>query len=296
MVRECCQQILDAHGWLNDCGGKIKKIKNQFTTTNGMFNRSYHRTTPSVKAEATSFGSDIFSRPSIIFLNCSISSDSSFCLSNSLRIVKLSFSAGMSRFQDTLLENGEKQTKKQIVNLMTSKFTPSTPGLPIRLWSHFVRSVAPAIRTNQRRRWNVIVAQIRRCRLCRTIRFYVHIVLLGHGGRYLNRFMISVDRPIRRTLICCIRIAWRRHLLHRFPIAVALSIFIFLLIRLGRRLLLRWHRRALVTAEWWSGRWWSGVLRFKWCRRISTGWSAIGWCLLFLRPVDCGGILISLLA
>lgn len=35
------------------------------------------------------------------FLNCSINSVSSFCLSNSRRIVKLNFSAGISRFHDT---------------------------------------------------------------------------------------------------------------------------------------------------------------------------------------------------
>lgn len=64
----------------------------------------WHRTTPSVKAEPTSLGKVIFKRLSIDFLSCSINSVSSFCRSNSRRIVKLSFSAGESRFQDTLLK------------------------------------------------------------------------------------------------------------------------------------------------------------------------------------------------
>lgn len=63
----------------------------------------WHKTTPSVSADATSFGSDIFKRLSMIVRNCSISSLSSFWRSNSRRMVKLNFSAGTSRFQDTFL-------------------------------------------------------------------------------------------------------------------------------------------------------------------------------------------------
>lgn len=64
----------------------------------------WHKTTPSVNADATSFGNDIFNRLSIVIFSWSISSVSSFWRSNSRRMVKLNFSAGISRFQDTLLQ------------------------------------------------------------------------------------------------------------------------------------------------------------------------------------------------
>lgn len=63
----------------------------------------WHNTTPSVSAGAISSGRVIFKRVSIICRSCSISSVSSFCLSNSRRIVKLSLSVGTSRFQETVL-------------------------------------------------------------------------------------------------------------------------------------------------------------------------------------------------
>lgn len=80
----------------------------------------WHSTTPSVNADATSFGSVIFKRLSIAFRSCSINSVSSFCRSNSRRIVKLSFSAGISRFQDTFLQILQQKYRKFRKNLQFS--------------------------------------------------------------------------------------------------------------------------------------------------------------------------------
>lgn len=120
----------------------------------------WHNTTPSVNADARSFGNAIFNRLSIAPRSCSINSVSSFCRSNSRRIVKLSFSAGVSRFQGTLLKNIQKNTQRMVKNWLRPPWNLLEPlkksflsvpwtfpwcnfGISIRFWCRWVQRYRP---------------------------------------------------------------------------------------------------------------------------------------------------------
>lgn len=142
----------------------------------------WQSTTPSVSADARSFGNDIFSRLSIIWRNCSINSVSSFWRSNSRRIVKLSFSAGMSRFQDTFL------CKKTANHCRVSRITRARVSSCLPRYFRSSLCVRDRFRCAERRR-SIRAAQ----RLARTGGLHINSVLLFGFGFAAVR-LIRFDR------------------------------------------------------------------------------------------------------